>query len=79
MGALNKIPLLMQNKEIIDRYNVFEKCIFKQFKIKSEYLSLKNETTNSVSIIIDCLCITMLAKERVKIKPQNCRRMARRF
>lgn len=46
--VLNRFPLSMQSKEITDRFNALEKCIIKQYKIKLEYLSLKNEVTDRV-------------------------------
>lgn len=46
--VLDRFPLSMQNKEIVDRYNALEKCILRQFKIKLQYLSLKNEVTDRI-------------------------------
>ncbi|MCI7530417.1 MAG: YafY family transcriptional regulator [Christensenellaceae bacterium] len=46
--VLDRFPLSMQNKEIVDRYNALEKCILRQFKIKLQYLSLKNEMTDRI-------------------------------
>ena len=43
--VLNRFLLSMQNEEIVDRYKALEICILRQFKIKLEYLSLKNEVT----------------------------------
>lgn len=46
--VLDRFPLSMQNKEIVDRYNALEKCILRQLKIKLQYLSLKNEMTDRI-------------------------------
>lgn len=46
--VLDRFPLSMQNKEIVDRYNALEKCILRQLKIKLQYLSLKNEITDRI-------------------------------
>lgn len=46
--VLDRFPLSMQNKEIVDRYNVLEECILRQLKIKLQYFSLKNEVTDKV-------------------------------
>ena len=46
--VLDRFPLSMQNKEIVDRYNALEKCILRQLNIKLQYLSLKNEMTDRI-------------------------------
>ena len=46
--VINRFPLAMQNDEIVARYNAIEKCVLRQYKIKIEYLSLKNEITTRV-------------------------------